>query len=56
LQQRTKWKNIAINDEIQVGRLALIRDENLPPLKWYIGRICELHAGTDGLVRAIIKN
>jgi len=53
LQQRNKWKNTAINDEIQVGRLVLIRDENLPPLKWRTGRICKLHAGTDGLVRVV---
>jgi len=53
MQQRTKWKFVARNDEIQIGKLALIRDENTPPLKWNIGRICEIHPGPDGLVRVV---
>jgi len=27
----------------------------LPPLKWRTGRICELHPGSDGLVRVSLK-
>ncbi|XP_012234575.1 uncharacterized protein [Linepithema humile] len=53
LQQRTKWKNTVRNDEIQIGKLVLIRDNNLPPLKWGIGRICELHPSSDGLIRVV---
>lgn len=53
MQQRNKWKTVACNDEIQTSRLALIRDENLPPLKWRTGRICEVHPGPDGLVRMV---
>jgi len=53
MQQRTKWRSAVRTDEIQIGKLALIRDDNLPPLKWRTGRICELHPGSDGLVRVV---
>ncbi|CAG7725919.1 unnamed protein product [Allacma fusca] len=51
LQQRPKWLkqqvNIAIND------LVLVKDERFPPLKWKLGRVTEVHPGTDGLVRVV---
>ncbi|XP_018406879.1 PREDICTED: uncharacterized protein LOC108782971 [Cyphomyrmex costatus] len=53
LQQRTKWKTVVRNDELQIGKLAIIRDETSPPLKWRIGRICELHPGADSLTRVV---
>lgn len=53
MQQRIKWKTVMRNEERQIGRLALIRDENLPPLKWRVGRICELHPSSDGLIRIV---
>ncbi|XP_018374531.1 PREDICTED: uncharacterized protein LOC108768562 [Trachymyrmex cornetzi] len=53
LQQRSKWQIVMRNDEIQVGRLALIRDETLPPLNWHTGRICALHPSPDGLIRVV---
>lgn len=40
------------NREIKIGKLILIRDENLPPLKWRIDRICNLHQGS-GLIRVV---
>lgn len=49
LQQRTKWTAAA--DNVSLGALAIIRDEILPPAKWLMGRIIELHPGADGLVR-----
>lgn len=53
MQHRTKWRTAMRNDEIQIGKLAIIRDENLPPLRWHTGRICELHPSSDGLVRVV---
>lgn len=53
MQQRAKWKTAMCNTEIEVGRLALIRDETLPPLKWRTGRICKLYPSSDGLVRMV---
>ncbi|XP_043263587.1 uncharacterized protein LOC122403866 [Colletes gigas] len=50
LQQRCKWKTDSPN-AISEGMMVLIRDDNLPPLRWKLGRITELHKGTDGVVR-----
>lgn len=51
LQQRPKWwtpqQNIKVND------LVLLRDEQLPPTKWKLGRIIAVHPGEDGLVRVV---
>lgn len=49
LQHRFKWSTERNN--IEVGALALIIDENLPPAKWSLGRVLEIHPGADGLVR-----
>ncbi|XP_055590945.1 uncharacterized protein LOC129743026 [Uranotaenia lowii] len=51
LQGRTKrWKQAV---PIKVGQLVVIRDENLPPLRWRTGRITDVHPGTDGVVRVV---
>ncbi|CAG9103885.1 unnamed protein product [Plutella xylostella] len=46
LQIRTKWrtstKNMAVDDVV------LIKDDNLPPGKWALGRIVAVHPGQDG--------
>lgn len=51
LINRKKWlieqRNFKIDD------LIIIKDENLPPLRWKMGRIVQLHTGNDGLVRSI---
>jgi len=31
----------------------LLKDKDLPPLKWRTGRIVETHAGGDGYVRVV---
>ncbi|XP_076377847.1 uncharacterized protein LOC117225086 [Megalopta genalis] len=36
---------------LEVGTLVLIKEDNLPPLRWRLGRIKELHLGTDGGAR-----
>ncbi|XP_059047784.1 uncharacterized protein LOC131843186 [Achroia grisella] len=51
LQTRSKWRavsrNLAINDVV------LIKEESLPPGRWALGRIQELHPGKDGHVRVV---
>ena len=51
LQSRPKWwiqyNNIKIND------LVLLKEDNLPPLKWKLGRIVQVHPGMDNLVRTV---
>jgi hypothetical protein len=32
----------------------VIKDENLPPLKWRLGRVIETKLGTDGQVRRVV--
>lgn len=50
LQQRSKWKtNTATN--LAQGQLVIIREDNLPPLHWLMGRIESVHPGNDGIVR-----
>ncbi|XP_071573943.1 uncharacterized protein [Temnothorax nylanderi] len=49
LQSRVKWKTRQEN--LKVNDLVLLKEENLPPLRWKIGRVVEVHAGKDNLVR-----
>ncbi|KAK9709778.1 methyltransferase (DUF5641) [Popillia japonica] len=49
-QQRLKWKNYS-PELLKLGSLVVLKDENLPPLKWQLGRISELHPGTEGITR-----
>lgn len=51
LQQRRKWQT-PINN-LQVGDMVLLLEDNLPPAKWAIGRIAEVHPGDDGHVRVV---
>jgi len=49
LQHRTKWKtNVGA---LKINDLVLIKDDNLPPQRWRLGRVAELHPGTDGITR-----
>lgn len=52
LQQAYKWKNCK-NPEIYVGWLVVIHDENLPPMRWPLGRIIAVHPGTDNVTRVV---
>ncbi|XP_047996432.1 uncharacterized protein LOC125234263 [Leguminivora glycinivorella] len=51
LQMRRKWTSPT--DPPQLGDLVLIKEENLPPLKWKLGRIEDLLPGKDGVVRVV---
>ncbi|GAB0089833.1 hypothetical protein DMENIID0001_044500 [Sergentomyia squamirostris] len=51
LHQRTKWTGPQTNPI--VGQLVMMKEDNLPPLKWPLARILELHPGPDGLVRVV---
>lgn len=51
LQPKSKWfkekQNVCIDD------IVLLREENLPPACWKLGRVIATHAGADGLVRVV---
>lgn len=49
LQTRTKWQTN--KDTLAPNTLVLIKEDNLPPLKWLLGRITRTFPGTDGLAR-----
>lgn len=51
LSARTKWKSSKNN--IKINDIVLIHDANLPPGKWSMGRVVELHPGRDGYVRVV---
>lgn len=51
MQQRYKWQ-VAIPSP-SIGDVVIIKDENMPPTKWLLGRIKHLHPGADNLVRVV---
>lgn len=51
LQNRNKWQQT--KDNIQKGQLVLLKESNLPPGKWAMGRVVELHPGNDNLFRVV---
>lgn len=51
LQQRPKWVSPTLN--VNKGQLVLLKEDNLPPLQWKLGRIVEMYPGTDGLIRVV---
>lgn len=57
LQERSKW--LYERPDIKVGILVLIKEDNVPPLHWCLGRVIEVIEGRDGHVRAVsikVKN
>jgi len=49
LQQRNKWNTR--QPSITVGDIVIIKEDNLPPLEWRMGRVIEVFPGRDEVVR-----
>ncbi|XP_051864256.1 uncharacterized protein LOC127566275 [Drosophila albomicans] len=49
LQRRSKWRTP--DRRLQVNDLVLVKDENLPPLRWPLARVLALIPGKDGECR-----
>lgn len=49
LQVRTKWRTH--HDVLKLDTLVLVKEDNLPPLKWKLGRIVAVFPGADGVNR-----
>jgi len=49
LQERSKWRVETSN--IKVGSLVLLKEDNVPPLRWQLGCIQEVIPGWDGVIR-----
>ena len=39
--------------QLSQGSVVLVREENLPRMRWPIGGVVKLHPGRDGLIRAV---
>ncbi|GFX92026.1 hypothetical protein TNCV_5004901 [Trichonephila clavipes] len=46
----TKTKMLLPTKNFQVNDLCLTKDDNLPPTKWKMGIIVQLHPGPDNIV------
>lgn len=51
LQPKEKWTQQG--DSLEEGGLVLIKDPNLPPLRWRLGRVIQTYPGADGVVRVV---
>ncbi|XP_055856101.1 uncharacterized protein LOC129919272 [Episyrphus balteatus] len=51
LQQRPKWREA--KRDFEVGDLVILKEPNLPPSQWFLGRVTEVHPGEDGHVRVV---
>ncbi|XP_076398090.1 uncharacterized protein LOC143266577 [Megachile rotundata] len=51
LTRRTKWTKGA--HSIKEGTVVLLREDNIPPMQWALGRVTKVHPGSDGIVRAV---
>lgn len=49
LQRLTKWREPF--PEPRVGTLVILKQDNVPPCKWRLGRVTETHRGRDNVVR-----
>ncbi|XP_050311193.1 uncharacterized protein LOC126746840 [Anthonomus grandis grandis] len=53
LIRRSKWDQVT-GPTIKIGDLVLLKEENLPPLKWSLGRVLELYPGSDNITRVVL--
>lgn len=50
LQQRQKWHSPS---KLEEGTMVLIKEDNIPPMKWLLGRIIKVYAGDDDVIRVV---
>ncbi|GBN11921.1 hypothetical protein AVEN_98211-1 [Araneus ventricosus] len=51
LQQRHKW--IFKKDNVKIGDMVLIKEDNVPVSNWPLGRIVKLYPGKDNIIRVV---
>lgn len=51
LQPRSKWQRS--HENVKVGQIVIVSDDNAPPSHWKLGRIVETFPGGDQLVRVV---
>lgn len=53
LQLQKRPVNFREKFQFELGDMVLVKDENLPPLKWLMGRIIKMFPGKDRVVRNV---
>lgn len=51
LNNRYKWSTK--RDEPEIDDVVIIKEDNLPPAKWLLGKIVKLHPGNDNITRVV---
>ena len=51
LQERGRWNSE--KDNLKLGDIVYITDDNIPPLQWPIGRVIYVYSGPDKFVRVV---
>ena len=51
LQTRTKWQQR--QEPIKINDIVIVRDNNLPPNQWLLGKVIAIHPGSDGIIRVV---
>ncbi|XP_017797536.1 PREDICTED: uncharacterized protein LOC108578672 [Habropoda laboriosa] len=51
LNERRKWTTGT--HHIREGTIVVLKEDNLPPLSWHLGRVEATHPGADGVIRAV---
>lgn len=49
---REKWHK-GFTNNIKIGSIVTIRDDNLPPMRWNLGRVVAATPGKDGIIRVV---
>ena len=52
IQKRPKWRTK--NNDVKVNDLELIHEDNLPIVRWRLGRVIAIHPARDGVTRVNI--
>ncbi|XP_033212174.1 uncharacterized protein LOC117169775 [Belonocnema kinseyi] len=52
LHHRSKWTSVQ-GQKIKPGTMVLLQDKDLPPMKWYLGRVIKVHPRKNGLTRVV---
>lgn len=50
LQMRYKWHDKV---KVRVGQIVIVKEDNIPSFNWILGRITELHSGSDNITRVV---
>lgn len=54
LQNRTKWRSADdTNNLFKIGALVLLHEDGLPPYRWKLGRITDVHPGNENIIRVV---